>query len=125
MSKGGSSIASVDSAGLRSVQTADRDARLGRKLAPTPEHLSRAIYVPYHDDGTVHVPLYDVTGEYESAVDDAPIGSSDFNLRLFLMRRPAADSLDHDVAFLANMDVEGSWVVVKERTLGPGQRADL
>ena len=104
--------------------TALVDQLLGRKLRPTPRHLTRAVYLPCHGDDTVHLPVYNVTETYEAAVGDAHVGGCEFKTRLGLMRKPGTrDNLDVDVGFLVNVTGQGSGVTVRERCMGGEQEA--
>lgn len=68
------------------------DAQLGRKLAPTPPHLtSRILYVPSHNDKITHLPVYEFTDEFKEAVKNEPIGSSRFKTCFGLMKKPCGD----------------------------------
>lgn len=68
------------------------EAILGRKLSPTPPHLTdRILYVPSHNDQVTHLPLYDFTTDFKAAVKDDPIGSSRFKTSFGLMHKPIGD----------------------------------
>jgi hypothetical protein len=78
-------------------------ATLGRQLPPTPEHLSRVLYIPRHDDTTSHLPLYDISFRYSEAIGDAPMGSSKYTVSLGMMKRPKGDGTDHiPVVYIVN-----------------------
>ncbi|KAF3771346.1 hypothetical protein M406DRAFT_232462, partial [Cryphonectria parasitica EP155] len=67
-------------------------ALLGRKLRPTPSHLtSRVLYLPSHNDKVAHLPVYDFTAEFGDVVRDEPVGGSRFKTRLGLMAKPVGD----------------------------------
>ncbi|KAJ4413674.1 hypothetical protein N0V82_008404 [Gnomoniopsis sp. IMI 355080] len=68
------------------------ETQLGRKLPPTPPHLtSRILYVPSHNDKVTHLPIYEFTDEFKTAVKDEPIGSSRFKTCFGLMKKPCGD----------------------------------
>lgn len=68
------------------------EAILGRKLSPTPSHLTeRILYVPSHNDKVTHLPVYDFTQDFKEAVKDDPIGSSRFKTSFGLMHKPIGD----------------------------------
>lgn len=82
------------------------EALLGRKLAPTPSHLtSRILYVPSHNDKAAHLPVYDFTKEYRETVADEPIGSSRFKTRFGLMPKPNGDGRgSSEVSYLVDFE---------------------
>lgn len=68
------------------------EALLGRKLRPTPPRLThRVLYIPSHNDKVTHLPLYDFTEDFNSTIQDEPIGGSKFKTRLGLMNKPIGD----------------------------------
>lgn len=99
--------------------------RITRNLHPTPEHLSRAIYFPYHNSKTSHLPLYNVSEAYLQAIGDAPVGGSEFQTRLCLMRKPTANTPDVDVAFLINVAHANGRATVEERRMGDSPEVGL
>ncbi|KAH8754307.1 hypothetical protein F5883DRAFT_185559 [Diaporthe sp. PMI_573] len=82
------------------------EALLGRKLTPTPSHLtSRILYVPSHNDKAAHLPVYDFTKEYKETVQDEPIGSSRFKTRFGLMPKPNGDGRgSSEVSYLVDFE---------------------
>lgn len=82
------------------------EALLGRKLAPTPSHLtSRILYVPSHNDKAAHLPVYDFTAEYTNTVQDEPVGSSRFKTRFGLMPKPNGDGRgSSEVSYLVDFE---------------------
>lgn len=82
------------------------EALLGRKLAPTPRHLtSRTLYLPSHGDKASHLPVYDFTREYRDAIRDAPVGSSKFKTTFGLMKKPVGDGRGaSEVSYLVDFD---------------------
>lgn len=82
------------------------EALLGRKLAPTPSHLtSRTLYVPSHNDKAAHLPVYDFTKNYKETVADEPIGSSRFKTRFGLMPKPNGDGRgSSEVSYLVDFE---------------------
>lgn len=82
------------------------EALLGRRLAPTPEHLtSRILYVPSHNDKVTHLPVYEFTSEFKETVKDEPIGSSRFKTSFGLMHKPVGDGRDSSsVSYLVDFE---------------------
>lgn len=82
------------------------EALLGRKLVPTPPHLtSRTLYVPSHNDKAAHLPVYDFTKEFKETVADEPIGSSRFKTRFGLMPKPNGDGRgSSEVSYLVDFE---------------------
>ncbi|KAH8905304.1 hypothetical protein BR93DRAFT_780754 [Coniochaeta sp. PMI_546] len=107
---------------------------MGRRPSVTPSHLSRILYVPRHTGLTNHLPIYDMSDQYNKAdVGSALIGSSLFTIRLGLMKPPREDGLEADVQYLVDFrtttDAGGGEVVsakVQQRVLGnAGSEVDL
>ena len=96
-----------------------------RKLAPTPAHLSRAIYVPHHGGSTSHLPLYDISKAYERSIGDAPVGGAEFKTRLCLMVKPTHNSVNADVRFWVDVEQGTGRAVVEERRLGVGEQVNM
>lgn len=68
------------------------EALLGRRLSPTPAHLtSRILYVPSHNDKVTHLPIYEFTSDFNDTVKDEPLGSSRFKTSFGLMHKPSGD----------------------------------
>ena len=102
------------------------DRLIGRSLSPTPRELSRAVYIPWHNRNSSHIPLYDVSSQYHESVGDAAIGGSEFKTKLCLMRKPTANSIDVDVRYLVWFNREMGFATVEERCLGAnGQQIHL
>lgn len=82
------------------------EALLGRRLAPTPSHLtSRILYVPSHNDKAAHLPVYDFAKEYKETVRDEPIGSSRFKTSFGLMPKPNGDGRgSSEVSYLVDFE---------------------
>lgn len=82
------------------------EAQLGRRLAPTPPHLThRILYVPSHNDTATHLPVYEFTHDFHDAVKDEPLGSSRFKTRLGLMAKPCGDGRGSSrVAYLLDFE---------------------
>ncbi|KAL2838199.1 hypothetical protein BJX68DRAFT_249099 [Aspergillus pseudodeflectus] len=108
---------------------ADGTARaLGRKLEPTPQHLSRVLYIPRHDAKTPHLPLYDVSSRYVDVVGDTAMGSGKYTVALGIMAKPGGDGGDDGVvAYLVDfLDIRGDGVTARVRRRGLlGQRGDV
>lgn len=79
---------------------------LGRRLSATPNHLSRALYVPRHNHtDACHLPVYDISRRYKEAVGDTPVGSSLYIVKLGTMTPPKGDGTDDvDVAYLVDFE---------------------
>lgn len=90
---------------VHAVPSGTVDQLLGRDLSAPPFHFSRVLYVPRHDHQVTHLPLYDVSDEYERAVKGAPMGSSKYKINLSLMRRPSGDKPGDEVRYF--LDVYG------------------
>jgi hypothetical protein len=102
------------------------DSLGGRKLSGTPQHLTRALYIPHHSNKTTHIPVYDVTAQYSAAVGDAPIGTSRYKVQLCLMRKPTCSSIDVDVRYLYYVDTVSGTAAIDERCLGwDGQQIQM
>lgn len=82
------------------------EALLGRKLAPTPPHLtSRVLYVPSHNDKAAHLPVYNFTRDFRETVGEEPIGSSRFKTRFGLMPKPNGDGRgSSEVSYLVDFE---------------------
>lgn len=114
------------------------EARLGRRLRPTPARLTgRILYVPRHDDTAAHLPLYDFRDAFAAAVRDDPIGSSRFKTSFGLMPKPAGDGrggASKEVAYLLDFfggrgvvvtTEEETKATVQRRMLGAGAQVGL
>lgn len=79
---------------------------LGRYLCPTPTHLSRALYVPFHQsNNTFHLLIYDISQQYKERVGTIPIGSSMYTVKLSTMIKPNDHrAQDVNVQYLAEAD---------------------
>lgn len=74
------------------------EALLGRRLSPTPDHLTkRILYLPSHDDKVTHLPLYDFTEAFKATIKGEPLGSSRFKTTFGLMHKPIGDGRDSSV----------------------------
>ncbi|KAL1871153.1 hypothetical protein Daus18300_004898 [Diaporthe australafricana] len=82
------------------------EALLGRRLAPTPSHLtSRILYVPSHNDKAAHLPVYEFTKDYKETVREEPIGSSRFKTSFGLMPKPNGDGRgSSEVSYLVDFE---------------------
>lgn len=116
------------------ARAAEVDHIMGRRPSQTPAHLSRILYIPRHTSATTHLPIYDVTEQYNKAeVGSALIGSTMFSIRLSLMNPPREDGTDASVQYLVDfqttLDDRGEDVVsakVQQRALGnAGSEVDL
>ncbi|PSR75970.1 hypothetical protein BD289DRAFT_338350, partial [Coniella lustricola] len=81
-------------------------ALLGRRLRPTPPHLThRILYIPSHNDKVTHLPIYDFTEDFNNAIQDEPIGGSKFKTKFGLMPKPIGDGRGTSaVAYLADFE---------------------
>ncbi|KAF6806993.1 hypothetical protein CMUS01_14231 [Colletotrichum musicola] len=100
------------------------DNRLGRKLEPTPEHLSRVVFVPTHTDATTHLPLYEISESYRDAVKAEPVGGSNYKLKLALMRKPTGDGTHGEVRYLVDFR-DGAATVERRVPGGEGEVASV
>lgn len=102
------------------LEASSIDTRLGRKLEPTPSHLSRVVYIPMHSDETTHLPLYEFSRPYQDAVKDEPVGGSNYKLKLALMRKPKGDGTHGEVRYLVDFTsgAEGGAATVERRVPG-------
>ncbi|OIW34698.1 hypothetical protein CONLIGDRAFT_709987 [Coniochaeta ligniaria NRRL 30616] len=132
---GAAGIAASSSAIQRSRNAAaDVENVMGRRPSVTPSHLSRILYVPRHTGLTNHLPIYDMSDQYNKAdVGSALIGSSLFTIRLSMMKPPREDGLEADVQYLVDFNTTvgdgGGEVIsakVQQRVLGnAGSEVDL
>lgn len=98
------------------------EALLGRRLGPTPAHLtSRVLYVPSHNDKVTHLPVYDFTSDFREAVRDEPLGSSRFKTSFGLMHKPSGDGRGtSSVSYLVDFDAPGMAAGQRRRSSGLG-----
>lgn len=103
------------------------EAVLGRKLSPTPSHLtSRILYVPSHNDKVTHLPIYDFTDEFKEAVKDDPIGSSRFKTSFGLMQKPVGDGRGTSkVSYLVDFEPPESRKLVSNPASGYRRKSSL
>ncbi|VUC26738.1 unnamed protein product [Clonostachys rosea] len=80
--------------------------------------LSKALYIPYHTNKTTHLPLYDITNQYTTAVGGLPIGSPRYKAQIRLMRKPSGNSLEGDVKYLVDFHSLERTATITERTIG-------
>ncbi|KAK9421362.1 hypothetical protein SUNI508_05900 [Seiridium unicorne] len=79
------------------------DTKMGREPCQAPTHLSRVLYLPHHDDTTVHLPIYEVGSRYRSAVRNALLGSTLYTTMLGFMETPQGNDMNDRVAYLADI----------------------
>jgi hypothetical protein len=60
--------------------------------SPTPAHLTRALYVPHHDESTSHISVFEVTEQYTESVKERGMGSASYVVALGRMPKPRANS---------------------------------
>ncbi|KAK8097011.1 hypothetical protein PG999_012955 [Apiospora kogelbergensis] len=101
------------------------DALLGRRPAPAPAHLTRVLYLPFHDNNTNHLPVYEAGDSYRRAVGGSQLGSTLYALNLSAARRPRPDGTSHRVVYHGNMhclaapdDDKVTIISVEKRALG-------
>ncbi|KAL5363068.1 hypothetical protein BJX96DRAFT_155119 [Aspergillus floccosus] len=68
----------------------DRSRRPGIG-STAPEHLTRAFYIPHHDESTSRLSVYDISSQYREAVGQSAIGSARYILSLGRMPKPHAN----------------------------------
>lgn len=120
----------ADQQGARS-NTVDIYDRLGRKPSAVPSHMSRFLYIPWHGSAETHLPLYEISGEYQRRIGDAPIGSSRYTAGLCMLDKPAGDGTGGDVQYLADFkmsnakDYQAVSAKVQRRALGATPEVEL
>lgn len=107
-------------------QASQVDQLIGRRPLPTPSDLTRILYIPHHNENTLHLPLYDVANAYADIVGDTPIGSSLYTVKLTTMRKPRGDGTDAQVAYLVNFEKspDGAREVRVQRRVPGGSLQD-
>lgn len=103
------------------------EAILGRKLSPTPSHLTdRILYVPSHNDKVTHLPIYDFKDDFKEAVKDDPIGSSRFKTKFGLMPKPIGDGRGTSkVSYLLDFEPLESRKLVSSPELAHRRKSSL
>lgn len=79
------------------------DHQMGRRPSETPAHLPRVLYVPRHENGTTHLPIYEGGNYYQDAVQDTLMGSTLYSQKLSFMKRPFGCHMDEQVEYLADL----------------------
>lgn len=100
------------------LQSSQIDALIGRRPQETPCHLTRVLYVPYHDQTTLHLPIYELQDWYHAAIGNTLMGSSLYTVKLSTIRKPCGDGTDAQVAYLVYFEDsldEGQTVRVQHR----------
>lgn len=54
----------------------------------TPAHLTRALYIPHHDESTSHVSVFDVSTQYTQSIQQRGMGSASYIVALGRMPKP-------------------------------------
>lgn len=85
---------------LSQLRSSQIDSLIGRRPQETPSHLTRVLYIPYHDESTLHLPIYELRDWYHAAVGNTLIGSSLYTVKLSAIRKPCGDGTDAQVAYL-------------------------
>ena len=101
------------------------DELLNREYYATPQHLRRALYLPHHSDKTVHLPVYNVTSTYRTALEDTSLGSTEYKTRLCMMQKPTWSSVQAELDYLVNINALSGCATIDERCLGAGQEVEM
>lgn len=82
------------------------EARTGRRYsADAQKFLHRVVYVPNHNDEVSHLPLYNLSDQFWKTINDTPVGSSMFTVKLHAMQKPRGDGTDQiEVEYLVDFD---------------------
>lgn len=86
-------------------------------ISHVPAHLSKVLYIPKHTAETTHFAVYDITQQYADKLGSLPMGSEDYKVVLFLLRKPGGCHVGDDARFLVNSDNSG-LVSIQERCIG-------
>ncbi|KAF4435555.1 hypothetical protein FACUT_7086 [Fusarium acutatum] len=84
-------------------------------ISHVPEHLTKALYIPTHDDTTSHFAIYDISKEYSEKVGVHPMGSESYKVELCLLRKPSGYHAGDNARFLVDV---GASVSIHERVMG-------
>ncbi|RYP86602.1 hypothetical protein DL769_000670 [Monosporascus sp. CRB-8-3] len=95
----------------------------GQKYPPQPAHLSRVLFIPKHNSAATHLPIYEVTDAYTSAVRDTALGSNMYKINLMYMDRPKGDGTDADVRFFVDVNGDKTSITIEERSMSSKERA--
>ncbi|KAF5243542.1 hypothetical protein FANTH_8121 [Fusarium anthophilum] len=84
-------------------------------ISHVPAHLTKALYIPKHDDTTSHFAIYDISKEYSKKVGVHPMGSESYKVELCLLRKPSGYHAGDNARFLVDVDAS---VSIHERVMG-------
>lgn len=80
--------------------------------------LTRVLFLPFHNQATTHLPVYDYQTQYKEAVKVTGFGSIDFKIALMFMRRPRGDGMNESVEWHLNTKSDDSGAILTRRSLG-------
>ncbi|KAF5538546.1 hypothetical protein FNAPI_11086 [Fusarium napiforme] len=84
-------------------------------ISHVPSRLTKALYIPKHDDTTSHFAIYDISKEYSEKVGVHPMGSESYKVELCLLRKPSGYHAGDNARFLVDVDAS---VSITERVMG-------
>ncbi|KAF4953211.1 hypothetical protein FGADI_6186 [Fusarium gaditjirri] len=84
-------------------------------ISSVPANLTKALYIPRHDDTISHFAIYDISKEYSEKVGVNPMGSESYKLDLCLLRKPSGYHVGDNARFLVDFDAS---VSIHERVMG-------
>jgi hypothetical protein len=84
-------------------------------ISHVPSRLTKALYIPKHDDTTSHFAIYDISKEYSEKVGVHPMGSESYKVELCLLRKPSGYHAGDNARFLVDVDAS---VSIHERVMG-------
>ncbi|KAF4343549.1 hypothetical protein FBEOM_2458 [Fusarium beomiforme] len=84
-------------------------------ISPVPARLTKALYIPKHDDTSPHFAIYDISEEYSEKVGVNPMGSELYKVQLALLRKPNGYFAGDNARFLVDV---GASVSIRERVIG-------
>ncbi|WKT50769.1 hypothetical protein QSH57_015739 [Fusarium oxysporum f. sp. vasinfectum] len=84
-------------------------------ISHVPAHLTKALYIPKHDDTISHFAIYDISKEYSEKVGVNPMGSERYKVELCLLRKPSGHHVGDNARFLVDIDAS---VSIRERVMG-------
>ncbi|KAG7404666.1 hypothetical protein Forpe1208_v015345 [Fusarium oxysporum f. sp. rapae] len=84
-------------------------------ISHVPAHLTKALYIPKHDDTISHFAIYDISKEYFEKVGVNPMGSESYKVELCLLRKPSGYHVGDNARFLVDVDAS---VSIHERVMG-------
>ncbi|KAL9562708.1 hypothetical protein ACKAV7_013272 [Fusarium commune] len=84
-------------------------------ISHVPAHLTKALYIPKHDNSITHFAIYDISKEYSEKVGVNPMGSESYKVELCLLRKPSGYHVGDNARFLVDVDAS---VAIHERVMG-------